>query len=295
MQEFAAFIMAGRWRAVVLAALFALVGVYFLPMVIVSAAVVGLVLLRRGLGEGLLIAAGAALLTWGLFRLLPPRPGFPFPLAFALWLPLFPAALTLRRTLSQGSALMVLWLLMSGYVVAMHLITGDVVAFWRDWLARAVTNVKGATVYGFEAEGTLRLMNGLVAMFYTLCVTASLLLARWWQSILYHPGGFGEEFLRLRLPRWFVALVVAVVWGAGYVDRILMADLLLVGAAVYLFQGLAVLHALVAWHGASGLWMLPVYGLLLFLPQYSFLGVALLGMLDSLADFRAKAPPAGGE
>ncbi|HEB77727.1 MAG TPA: DUF2232 domain-containing protein, partial [Methylothermaceae bacterium] len=43
MEEIAAFIMAGRWRAIVLAALFALVGIYFLPLVIVSAAIIGLV------------------------------------------------------------------------------------------------------------------------------------------------------------------------------------------------------------------------------------------------------------
>ncbi len=295
MEEIAAFIMAGRWRAIVLAALFALVGIYFLPLVIVSAAIIGLVVLRRGLMEGIWIAIGAGLIVWLVFRLLPPRPGFPFPLAFALWLPLFPVAQTLRRTRSQGYALIVLWLLMSGYVAAVHSLTGDVVAFWRSWLADAVSNVKGATVYGFEEEGTLRLMNGLVAMLYTLCVMASLLLARWWQAILYNPGGFAAEFRQLRLPRWFAVVVVAVVWGAGYLDRILMADLLLVGVAVYLFQGLAVLHALVAHQGASGLWMIPVYGLLLFLPQYAVLGVALLGMLDSLADFRGRARSATDE
>ncbi len=289
MEEIAAFIMASRWRAMAVAAVCALIGDYFLPLIIVSAAVIALVTLRRGLWEGLLVLAGAGVLTWLGFMWLPPRPGFPFPLAFALWLPLLPVALVLRNTFSQGYALLTLWGLMVAYVGLTHALTGDVVAFWKHWLTLAVANVKGATVYGFEREGTLRLLNGLVAMLYTLCLFAALALARWWQALLYHPGGFGEEFYHLRLPRWLLPLAIALVWGAGYLDQVLMVDLLLVGLAVYTIQGLAILHCLLDLQNASGLWMILVYGALLFLPQYAFIGVALLGAMDSLIDLRGWA------
>jgi len=289
-EEIAKFIMTNRWRAIGLAALFALLGVYFVPVSIISAAVIGLVTLRRGGRDGVLVALSAGLITWLVFLMLPPKPGFPFPLALALWIPLWVGALVLRYSRSQGRMVMSVggWLML--YVLAVHLVTGDVVAFWKGWLELAVTNVKGATVYGFEEEGTLRLINSLVALLYGIGVITALLLARWWQSILYHPGGFAAEFRRLRMPRWLAAVAVGIVWLAGTWSKILMVDLMVVAMTMYLFQGLAVIHFLVARFKGSWVWLVPVYGLLLMLPQFSLVAVAFFGVVDSLADFRGLNP-----
>ncbi len=288
MYEFAAFIMGARWRAVVLASLFALAGVYFVPMVIVSAAVIALVTLRNGWVEGAFVLLAAAVITWGVFMTLPPRPGFPFPLAFALWLPVIVAAEVLRRTYSQGYALLAVAAFMFAYVAVVHSLTGDVVAFWEQWLQQAVANVKGATVEGFKRDGTLRLFNGLVAMLYSASVVSALLLGRWLQAILYYPGGFQKEFCELRLPRMMLLGAVLLVWAAGYVNKILMVDLLMVAMMIYLFQGLAVLHGMLVKQGLTGFLMVPVYGLLIFMPQYGVMGLALLGAIDTFIDFRRR-------
>ncbi|MCX8048403.1 MAG: hypothetical protein N3A55_01920 [Methylohalobius sp.] len=289
MREIAAFIMAGRWRALIAAGGFGLLGVFFLPLLLLSAAAVGLVTLRRGAREGGITMLGAACLVGSAFWLLPARPGFAFPLVFALWPPVWVGALVLRHTFSQGVSLTVVGMLIWGYVAAMHALTGDVVGFWRAWLEQAIANVPGATVEGFDYEGTLRLMNGLVAMVYGLSVFASLLLARWWQAILYYPGGFQSEFCELRTPRWLLPVLVAVLWLAGYWSRVLLADLLLSAMAVYLFQGLAVVHRIVSVRNLSGFWLVPPYGLLVLMPQYAVVGLALLGALDSLFDLRHRA------
>ncbi len=285
-EEIARFIMAGRWRAIGLTALFALLGVYFIPVSIISGAILGLITLRRGPWEGITVIVSAGLISWLIFSVLPPKPGFPFPLSYALWPPVLLGAAVLRRTLSQGMMLMAVggWLIL--YVSAMHLITGDVVAFWKGWLELAVANVKGATVYGFEEEGTLRLINSLVALLYGVGTVTALLLARWWQAILYHPGGFAAEFRRLQLPRGLIAVAVGIVWLAGTWDKILMVDLMVAAMTMYLFQGLAVVHFLVVRFSGSWFWLVPVYGLLLMLPQFSLMAVAFLGAVDSLADFR---------
>ncbi|KXJ41172.1 MAG: hypothetical protein AXA67_06395 [Methylothermaceae bacteria B42] len=288
MYEFAAFIMGARWRAVVLASLFALTGVYFVPMVILSAAVIALVTLRNGWLEGIVIFIAAAVVTLGIFMALPPRPGFPFPLAIVLWPPVMVAAEVLRRTYSQGFALLAVAAFMLAYVAVVHSLTGDVVAFWEQWLQQAVANVKGATVEGFKHDGTLRLFNGLVAMLYTASVVSALLLARWWQAILYNPGGFQKEFCQLRLPRSMLLGAVLLIWLAGTVNKILMVDLLMVAMMIYLFQGLAVLHGMLVKQGLTGFLMVPVYGLLLFMPQYGVMGLALLGAIDTFIDFRRR-------
>ncbi len=286
MEEIARFIMASRWRAIGLTALFTILGVYFIPVSILTGAIIGLVALRRGPWAGGVIIVGAGLISWLIFSLLPPRPGFPFPLSYALWPPVLLGAMVLRRTFSQGMMLMGVggWLML--YVLVMHGVTGDVVAFWKGWLDHAVVNVKGATVAGFEEEGTLRLINGLVALIYGLGIVTALLLARWWQAILYNPGGFAAEFRRLQLPRWLIAVAVGIVWLAGTWDKVLMVDLMVAAMVVYLFQGLAVVHFLVLRFSGSWFWLVPVYGLLLMLPQFSLMAAAFLGAMDSLADFR---------
>ncbi len=286
MEEIAKFIMAGRWRAIGLAALFTLLGVYFIPVSIISGAIIGLVALRRGPWEGVLVVLSAGIISWLIFSMLPPKPGFPFPLSFALWVPILIGAVVLRATSSQGKMLMSVGGWLTLYVLAMHWITGDVVAFWKSWLELAVANVKGATVYGFEEEGTLRLINSLVTLLYGIGATTALLLARWWQAILYNPGGFGIEFRHLQMPRWLIAVAVGVVWIAGTWNKILMVDLMVAAMVLYLFQGLAVVHFLVIRYQGSWFWLVPVYGLLLMLPQFSLMAVAFLGAVDSLADFR---------
>jgi hypothetical protein len=288
-REIASFILASRWRAVLAAAGFGLGGVYFLPLILLSAAAVGLVTLRRGGWEGLLTLGAASVLTGAMFWFLPPRPGFAFPLVFALWPPVWIGAMVLRYTSSQGASLTVMGVLTVIYVVAMHAITGGaVVDFWRSWLERAIANVPGATVEGFDYEGTLRLLNGLVAMIYGMSAFAALLLARWWQALLYYPGGFKSEFLALRTPRFLLPALIAGMWLAGYFSQLVLADLVLVALAIYLFQGLAVVHAVISLRDLSGFWLALVYGLLVLIPQYGIVGLAWLGAIDSLFDLRSR-------
>ncbi|BBA32557.1 uncharacterized protein sS8_0592 [Methylocaldum marinum] len=289
MSDFAAFIMRGRMHAILVAGLFGIFSLKVLPFGLLSAAVLGLVALRRGWPEGVVVAVGAAVLVWAGWFMMELRPGLKFPLVFALWLPLLFAAEALRRTESQGLALIIVGLAAAAFVVVMHLVTGDVVAFWQAWLMRTVAAVPGATVQGFEREGTLRLMNGLVAGFYGMGLMLSLLCARWLQSLLYNPGGFGPEFRRLRLPRLALPVVVGALWAAGAVNVIMVADLLIVGMMMYFFVGLAVIHGLVAMRGMHWGWLAPPYLALIFAFVYAVVGLALIGATDALIDFRARA------
>jgi len=289
MRDFAAFIMRSRLHAIAMAGLFGVLSLKFLPLSVLSAAVLGLAALRKGWLEGVVVAAGAAVMVGGGFSLMELRPGLNFPLVFALWIPLLISAEALRRTESQGLALLAVGLTAGLFVLGMHWITGDVVEFWRSWLGRAVAAVPGATVQGFERDGTLRLMNGLIAVMYGFALMFSLLCARWLQSLLYNPGGFGHEFQRLRLPRLALPAIVGTIWAAGAASPILVADFLMVAVMVYFFAGLAVVHGLVAIRRLHWAWSAPPYVALFFAPQYAIVGLALVGAVDALIDFRTRA------
>ncbi len=57
--------------------------------------------------------------------------------------------------------------------------------------------------------------------------------------------------------------------------------------AIYLFQGLAVLHTIALQRNLSNFWLIFAYGLLIAMPQYALLGLALVGAIDSLLDLRS--------
>ncbi|MBS1212439.1 MAG: uncharacterized protein H6R26_1055 [Proteobacteria bacterium] len=288
MRELAALVMRSHFHAMLVVGIFGALSLIFLPAGFLSAGALGLVALRRGLASALVVAAGALPLVavgWFFVRL---RPGLGFPIVTILWVPLLAGAFALRRLQSQGAALLSVALLCALGAIAMHLVTGDVVAFWQGWLSRAVAGVPGATVRGFETDGTLRLMNGLAALFLGLAVMLSLLLARWMQSILYYPGGFGVEFRALGLPRIVSLIVVAALLAAGGVSQVMLVDLLMVAIMMYFFVGLAVIHGIVNKRNLPWVWAAPPYLAVIFMPQYAMVGLAFLGVADAFIRFRER-------
>ncbi len=289
MRDFATFILRSHLHAIGVAGFFGMVSLHVLPFAILSTAALALMVLRHGAWHGGVVMLGAGLPVMAAWLGSELKPGLDYPLVFALWVPVFFAAIGMRRGLGQGVTLMMLTVYCLLCVLLMHLITGDVVAFWLNWLGRAIAAVPGARIQGFERDGTLRLMNGLFAVLYLSGLALSLWTGRWLQSLLYYPGGFGQEFRALRLPRPFLFGMVLTLGLARYWQYPLLLDWLMVLAASYATAGLALLHAVVARHGLNPHWLLPPYLALLILPQQIIPGLALLGVIDSLVDVRRRA------
>jgi hypothetical protein len=264
--------------------------VFLMPLAAVSAATVALVALRKGVLEGLWVVGWAALLCWvtallggGILAFTP---------AMFLWLPVLAAAWVLRRTHSHGALLMAAGVMGMIFALWLRSLTGDVVEFWSRLLAPYYTQIldSGAQVQTVVPGDLLQQMNGRVSMVFSLCIILTVFLARWWQSLLYHPGGFRAEFLALRLPRRLVFLpaligILICTLEDPYRPSVL-ADLLMVLGTLYVIQGLALAHGLVASRGLSSWWMSAIYVLMLMAPPGGVLVLALFGACDSYLNFR---------
>ncbi|HPY42030.1 MAG TPA: hypothetical protein PLM98_16015, partial [Thiolinea sp.] len=130
-------------------------------------------------------------------------------------------------------------------------------------------------------------MTGLFASSMGLVLTLSLMLARHWQAALYNPGGFKEEMYGLRLNKFVALAVSAIIMLALFSRSALLIDLLLVGLGMFLFQGIALIHSVRAQLHAPRAWLLALYIPLALLPVQTGLLVAVFGMVDTFADFRA--------
>jgi hypothetical protein len=291
----AALVMRGRLAAAAVTGGFSGLSVLLAPLSYLGAAAIGLVTLRQGALEGLVVAAlgaaAASVVTLLLVGSLAPLLG----LALVLWLPVWLLGLVLRQRASAGVTVTAGTVLGILGVLGVHGLLEDPGAWWLALLERVLTPLLEPQAMKLDLaslERVTRLMTGLAAALSVLGALGSLLLARWWQALLFNPGGFAREFRELRVdPRFAAALLGVVVGGMVLGGRasLLAGDLTLVSLVPFLLQGLAVVHAVVALRRSGVGWLVGVYAVLLLLPGYGVLLVALVGFADVWSDFRRRA------
>lgn len=292
MRSLAGFAMRGRSQAALVAAGSAVLSLVLPLVAVISSAVVALVTLRQGAREGLLVAGiaglGSGVLAW--LALGTPWPGLGF--LAVLWAPLWALALVLRVTrnlalTAQGAALIGLLILLS-----LHLATEDPAAYWVGILEPLRASLVEGGVIAEAAsqaliEGLSRWMTGAFAASLYVQFLLALLLGRWWQAVLYNPGGFGAEFRGLRLSPVLgyaaLALVGLRLWQP---EAVWGYELLVLILPLLLLQGLAVVHGIRHSLGAGMGWLVALYVLLVVAMPYAEVLVSGLGLADLWLDIR---------
>jgi len=302
MKGLAELIVKGRWQAVLVTAIAGAL-TYLLPpfstiLSYLAAAAVALVTLHVGILPGLQVLLLAAAVTLLFYQLLGVQAVVVLNLLLVLllWLPSWLLAVVLRQTRALGYALRVAVLFGGCLLLAVYGYFGDPVPWWVERL-NALETALGEAGINMQtlADSALvaqvaALMTGIVVASLITGVIGSLLLARWWQSLLVHPGAFREEFCGLRLGNLAGLLTLAMMLLARLVPDTLgdlAAQLAMVMLVPYLLTGLAVIHSLVKQAGRSTGWLVAVYLALAFLPQASLL-LAGGGLLDTWIDFRRR-------
>ena len=301
MRALAGFIMAGRLRAMLVAATGAMLALLAPPVTsplsYLGGATVALVTLRRGATEGAIVLVGAALGTGALAAL---ALGQAAPVVLGtllLWVPAWIVAQVLRRTVSLAWALKAAVAIGLAVVLGVYLVHGDPAPWWHQVLQPMVDSaVKRSGLKGDPAQilaEASRLMTGVAAAALVLGLLVCLLLARWWQAMLYNPGGFREEFHGLRVDRtsgWASVGVLLTAELARGTLAAVAAQLAVVLMVMYLLAGLALVHALVTRLRAHAGWLVGMYLALLILPAQAGVLLAAAGLLDGWLNFRARLP-----
>jgi hypothetical protein len=218
-----------------------------------------------------------------------------------MWLPIWLLAVVLRSSRSLALAMvagLVLGLVMLG---GQFMQSTDPVAEWSEILTPFVASLADAQLVEGSQQATLvslmaSWMPGIVAAGFFLQLVVSLLLARWWQALLYNPGGFRSEFHQLRLPRWLsivLLLVALLMWLQSGTGVSLMEYALILVVVAWFIQGLALAHGIIGKLGSSSGWLIGLYLLLLFALPHTVIVLATAGIADAWFDFRARLGPRG--
>jgi len=294
MHGFAGFIMRGRSQAALVASGTAVLSLIIPVLGIVSAAAVALVSLRRGGVEGLVVGLIAGVTSGLLVFVALGSPLSAFGFALVLWMPVWVLSVALRRTRSLTWVIEMAGLFGLVIVVGVRLFGGDPVEYWSQVLEPLRASlVEGQVIDEAGSRvlvaGLARWMTGAFAAAFYFQVLLSLFLGRWWQALLYNPGGFGGEFRAFRLSRILGGLAI-VLLALLLVNRdaLWAAELLVLLTPLLLLQGVAVIHGLVHAFAASRGWLIGFYVLLFVLMPYAELLVAGLGLADVWIDVRGK-------
>lgn len=294
MQSLASFTMRGRSQAALVMTVSAMLSL-LLPLIwLLSSAAMAVVTLRKGANEGLIVGVLAGLSS-GLLAFAAlggPLPAVGFVLG--LWLPAWVLAVVLRRTRSLALTVQLAALFGLVIVVIIRLQAEDPTAYWVELLEplRRVL-VEGRLLEATGSEQLVvrvaRWMTGAFAATFYFLLLLALFIGRWWQALLYNPGGFGAEFRALRIQSavGYVALGLAVVvllldeamWAAG---------LLLLLAPLFLLQGVAIVHSLAHTYSVHRGWLIGFYASLLLVAPHTEILVVGLGFLDNWTDLRAR-------
>ena len=280
MRGLAEFIMRGRWQALAVA----VVGAGSLLFGWLSAAAIALVTLRKG------VIDGSWLVLWALL-----------PALLAAWMSgdvgsivllagTFALAATLRVTVSLAMAILASVGLGLIGGAALLLISGEfldqLVLVFAELIGEIEANMTGAGEAIALQRPTAMQVAGILAAGNAVTAVLSLLLARYWQALLYNPGGFRVEFHRLRLlvgatlslGALAIVLWLQAPWISGWA---------LVWAVPLMFAGFALVHAWVAATRRGNGSLVVFYAMWLFFDPVKGLLLGVV-MADALLDFRRR-------
>lgn len=293
MSKLAAFIMAGRWQATAIVIGFALLGLLLPPLTLLSGAALALVVLRLGASSGLSVLAPALVTISVLGAVVTGRAWVGAMYGLLQWGSVLLLAIALRRSGSLKFTLLTATAVGLLAVVGIEVLASGIEPLWAELLDQIVrpalmqAELSSNTIDTLLAQ-TARVMTGAFIAASLLSLTLTLLLARWWQALLYNPDGFRKEFTDLTLGRSAAGIALGFAAGALLTKASLFIELALVGSAMFFLQGMAVTHALLANSAHPTLWLTGVYGLLLLALPQTMVGLATLGAVDAFANFRAR-------
>jgi hypothetical protein len=292
MKWLAAYVMRGRLEAVLFAATLAMLSMLVVPLSVFSSAAVALVTLRKGAYEGFIILVCSCLAAGVLATLIQVPWLFIVIYLLIFWLPVWLIAVVLRVGRHITLAVEIAVLIGAVGVVGYYLYNTDPEGMWKQVMPKMVP--ANAAVENIKQMIDLMapFMTGIAAAMSVLTMLLALFLGRWWQSLLYNPGGFKQEFLELRVqPKLSfacVAIMAIAIVSSGILSQIAWNTTVLM-FLFYTIIGTAVLHTVFS-RMKIGQYAVPMFYITLFLIPYSLLPVALVGFSDTWLDIRNRTP-----
>ena len=286
-------ILKGPSQAALVAATLAMLGVLLTPAIWLSASAIALVALVKDGRQALLVMAVATVGTVVFASLILASPSVVVYFLLVAWLPAWIAASVLR-SVSLAASLQVIAGLCVAAIIGIYAFFPEMGEIWREPLDLLVQQLFEQSQGQFSLqdlqrveEMVIRMIPGFLAFSVLFGTIMSLLLARWWQSVILNPGGFAQEFQALNLGRATAMAATVVIVIVTLAGSELWYAMLLVVLALYTTQGMSILHAVFKGRRLNRAWLYLIYLVMFFSPEVAAM-LILAGIADAWIDFRGR-------
>ena len=291
------YLLAEKYKSVAMLSLITVMSLLIPPLTyIISAIPFSLIALRKG-GKYSLEVMVFTLLVISLFGYFSRIGlGLGATLTTSIWLPVWLSSMVLRITESQALSVLVAGGIGVLFILVLSPFNRELSEWWQSSINAFLEKSLSATELSqMQAvlDSILPLISGIMAAGVVISLITSVLLARAWQSALFNPGGFWQEFFSLYLPRWvtYLTLFIMVISFAGIEGVSWLAqNILTVLIVMHVVQGIVTVHRTIQNRKLSRSWLIVMYSFLIFMPQMA-LFIAFLGIVDILKNSN-KTPPA---
>lgn len=292
MLKLAEFVMKGPMQALIAAVLLSALTIWIAPLGLLVGAIIGLVTLRVGVVDGFKVLVWSVLVNVGLTVALTGSSLPAWVSVMEFMVPIWLMALILRNTNSLAVSLQLAMLIVGLGVIGLHLFIPSPSEWWLNLFDQQIKPLLDASQVEYQAEAIqelAKMLTMLLASFAVILWFSILLIARWWQGSLYHPGQFQADFYQFAFPKnvAYLAIILAVLGLVFGEQSGLVYDLSGVVIAGLMFQGLAIAHQTVAVKKLHNAWLVALYVALFLFPQVMLI-LATIGLLDIWSDFRSR-------
>lgn len=292
-------ILANRWLAIVLAFVTTIIP---LPGGSLGSLIAVLVTLRKGAYQGSEVFF--AVLAASILNIMLGQAGsqiiffLAITLIFVVNLLTWLSAFLLQRTNSWQMVIEIGALCGIVGVIMLHFIFPHLMDWWVAELT-ILFNKPHMTMYSAQLFSTMdaaqqklfiikmsQYATGFVGVSVLLSAWSQTLIGRWWQAIVFNPGGLRKEFYAIRLSKMAVVLLGALFILAKM--HVIGVDSLLIGIFAFVIAGFSLFHAIFGPLKKGWFILGLIYLTTLVTFPISLIVIALIALFDALVDFRGR-------
>lgn len=273
-----------RRYAAALALLFSLLPIVALPTSWMSSVIIALVTLQKGIKEGLFVVLWACLpaaIIWYIDGSI---------LLIALLITQYLLVCYLASLWRKYNSLSLVLEVAAGIgfvsLILISLFVDGLSDFWLQ-IVSTFTKSQIPDQSEFWKEFLVKTSSGIMMTLLLISNIVNLLMARVWQSSLFKPGAFTQEYVNIRAGR-----VLSVVFLLSILGAILNIDVaygcVFVTAIPLFFAGLAIVHGIALGRKNKVIWLILLYGTLILFSIYLLPMLALVGLMDTWFDVRKR-------
>ena len=184
------------------------------------------------------------------------------------------------------------WEVTLGTVVAVGAVFGIGVQYLAsdllDELVGLFVKLPRVVSEGVSEAQARDMLLGYFAMGQAYVMIGGLALARWWQSLLYNPGGFQKEIHGLRLPKGLGLGIVALMVAAFATQDLAYMKWIPLLTVPMIVCAIGLVHWVVKRRKMNAGWLALFYVFLVGLNELANPLLTALALLDSWMDLRQK-------